>query len=284
MVLAGGVPAFRKRNKRPGPPVVIGSFRQPIRSQRMNQSVLLRHGRDCRHHSIQQSVVFNFAHRALRFESAPSQKSFVSGLNKLFKLYRSGCHARLGYRSLDRLGRRLDRRGLRGLLPGLLQALGFWRSACFSRYWQPALRWPISPHRSSEEPARPTSIVCAPAKSRTSAPSPPACGGRGPASAMPAGRYSSSEGNRDPDHSNENHRIGRRTGFTRALLRHLQHWLRERRGGGGLFPESRSRTSRGQNRRVVRPAHKVTQTSKESLFPEVERLRRSPSVPRGAPQ
>jgi hypothetical protein len=42
--------------------------------------------------------------------------------------------------------------------------------------------------------ARPTSIVSAPAKSPTSGPSPPACGGKRPISAKPAGRCSSSEG------------------------------------------------------------------------------------------
>lgn len=42
-------------------------------------------------------------------------------------------------------------------------------------------------------PAHPTSIGFVPARSRMFGPSPPACGGRGPASATPAGLCSSSE-------------------------------------------------------------------------------------------
>ena len=95
---AGGVPAFGKWNERPGLRVIVGGFRRLI-----GQSLHLRSRRDRRTHSIQQSVEFNVAHRALsqRFESAPSQKSFVSGLNRSFKLYRSGARGRLGYEYLD---------------------------------------------------------------------------------------------------------------------------------------------------------------------------------------
>jgi hypothetical protein len=50
-----------------------------------------------------------------------------------------------------------------------------------------------SRRRSRKGPIRPTSIVCAPAKSQTSARSPLVCGGRRPISATPAGRCSSSE-------------------------------------------------------------------------------------------
>jgi hypothetical protein len=57
----------------------------------------------------------------------------------------------------------------------------------------PVRRRPISPRRNRTGRARPTSIVSAPAKSPARGPSPPACGGRRPVSATPAGRCSSSD-------------------------------------------------------------------------------------------
>src|SRR5712664_3604152 len=61
---AGGVPAFRKWNERPGQLVVIGRFRRRIERRRVGQKILLRS--DGRSHGIQQTVEFSFAHRALR--------------------------------------------------------------------------------------------------------------------------------------------------------------------------------------------------------------------------
>jgi hypothetical protein len=71
-------------------------------------------------------------------------------------------------------------------------------SCCFSvfssHFPQPGRPWPRWPCQSSAGRGRPTSIASAPVKSPTSAPSPPACGDRRPASARRAGRCSSGEG------------------------------------------------------------------------------------------
>src|SRR6202045_5257081 len=63
---AGGVPAFGKWNEWPGARVVVGGFRRLIGGLRLGQEVLLRSRLDGRSHGIQQSIEFNFAHRALR--------------------------------------------------------------------------------------------------------------------------------------------------------------------------------------------------------------------------
>jgi hypothetical protein len=68
------------------------------------------------------------------------------------------------------------------------------RSVFSSHFPQPGRPWPRWPCQSSVGPGRPTSIASAPVKSPTSAPSPPACGDRRPASARRAGRCSSGEG------------------------------------------------------------------------------------------
>src|SRR5450631_2693804 len=95
---AGGVPAFGKRNNRPGAPVVVGGFWRLIEGSLMGKKVVLRDGFDRHSDALQQSVEFNFAHRTLpTFESARSQKSFVSRLNKQIKLYRSGDQNAFGY-------------------------------------------------------------------------------------------------------------------------------------------------------------------------------------------
>src|SRR5450631_2818514 len=98
---AGGVPAFGKRNNRPGGAIVVGRLRRLIEVGligEMGEKVVLRDGLDRHSDGLQQSVEFNFAHRTLpTLESARSQKSFVSRLNKQIKLYRSGDQNAFGY-------------------------------------------------------------------------------------------------------------------------------------------------------------------------------------------
>jgi hypothetical protein len=65
---AGGVPAFGERNQRPFQLIVVGGRWRIERW--VAQEILLRRGRDCRSHGIQQHVEFSFAHRALPGSSA----------------------------------------------------------------------------------------------------------------------------------------------------------------------------------------------------------------------
>ena len=68
-----------------------------------------------------------------------------------------------------------------------------WASVLFSPRPQPGLCQPNPALRNGRGPARPTSTGFAPVRSRMFAPSPPACGGKRPASATPAGPCSSTE-------------------------------------------------------------------------------------------
>lgn len=62
---AGGVPAIGKRHEAPGNPVVIGRARR-----RKGCAILMRNGRNCRSHGIQQAVELGFTHHALPSVSA----------------------------------------------------------------------------------------------------------------------------------------------------------------------------------------------------------------------
>src|SRR5450631_3548049 len=97
--LAAGVPAFWKRDQRPGLLVVVGGQRRRLDLRQIGQEILLRRGFDRHSDGLQQSVEFYFAHRALPgfSQCAQSQKSAVSRLIKQFKLYRSGGRGRPGY-------------------------------------------------------------------------------------------------------------------------------------------------------------------------------------------
>jgi len=74
---ADGVPAFRERNEAPRQLVVVGSPRRLIESRRVGQKILLQGRRNSRSHGVQQSVEFNFAHRALLHSRANGAKSLL---------------------------------------------------------------------------------------------------------------------------------------------------------------------------------------------------------------
>lgn len=97
-------------------------------------------------------------------------------------------HISRGCRHEGKVSQNLRRRRSRPSGRGV-RSVG-WRSL------RPVRRRPISPCLNRSGPARPMSIASAPAKSPTCGRSPPACGGRRPVSATPAGWCSSSDGSR----------------------------------------------------------------------------------------
>jgi hypothetical protein len=78
-----GVPAFRKRNQRPGRFVVVGGLRQLIESRRVGQEVLLRRGRNGRSHGIQQTIELNFTHHALRVRERTISEYFSAQIEMI---------------------------------------------------------------------------------------------------------------------------------------------------------------------------------------------------------
>src|ERR1700733_8536918 len=72
---AGGVPAIRERDQRPGEAVVVGGLQRALRRHHGVHEILLRNRRYGRIHGIQHSFELCFSHDALRHSSAKRRKS-----------------------------------------------------------------------------------------------------------------------------------------------------------------------------------------------------------------